>query len=290
MLQRLLKKRNLMNNKRKYLIDVWQDTIDILFNKGMFTPDYRDYLMAETTFYSEKAFLSSHRKNQPCRIEVVNNDCLYVAKKLQKQGYCPCVLNMASYKQPGGGVINGSSAQEEDIFRRTTIALSLFQYHPIGERYGIKVNEEHSYPLDLNWGAIYSPNIYYIKKGRDKGYKRRKNLGDPFGVISIAAIKHPELIDGEMAPWAKDVTRNKIHQMLSIPYRCDHDALVLGAFGCGAYGNPPSQMAALFKEVLERDEYKYLYDKIVFAILEDKNSHKGHNPEGNLQPFLETFH
>lgn len=277
------------NRKQRYLIDVWQDTIDILFNKGIVTPDYKDWMMAATTFYNEKAALPIGRKDNPCRIKVVNDDCLYVVKKLWKKGYKPCVLNMASYQRPGGGVINGSSAQEEDIFRRTTIALSLFQFHPIGERYGIKLNEEHSYPLDLNWGAIYSPNVIYLKKGRDQDYKLRQNLECTFGVISVPAMKYPELIGGEMAQWAKDVTRNKIHQILSIPSKHGHDALVLGAFGCGAYGNPPSQMAALFKEMLERDEYKYLYDKIVFAILEDNNSHRSHNPEGNLKPFLETF-
>jgi len=67
------------------------------------------------------------------------------------------------------------------------------------------------------------------------------------------------------------------------------DCLVLGAFGCGAFANPPNHMAELFKEVLLEKEFIKKFKFIVFSIFEDHNSNKRHNPNGNVLPFLEVF-
>ena len=63
------------------------------------------------------------------------------------------------------------------------------------------------------------------------------------------------------------------------------DSIVLGAFGCGAFQNPPKHIARLFHEVIDEEEFKDKYKLIAFAILEDHNSPRG----GNLQPFIEEF-
>jgi uncharacterized protein (TIGR02452 family) len=69
-----------------------------------------------------------------------------------------------------------------------------------------------------------------------------------------------------------------------------HDAIVLSAFGCGAYRAPPQLVAEAFREVIEEDLQLYRnYRKIVFAILDDHNTGKAHNPHGNLAPFAEVF-
>jgi len=66
-----------------------------------------------------------------------------------------------------------------------------------------------------------------------------------------------------------------------------HDCIVLGAFGCGAFRNPPRHIAELFKMVLQ--DFDGLFKEVHFAILEDHNSHQKHNPQGNLQPFKDVF-
>lgn len=63
------------------------------------------------------------------------------------------------------------------------------------------------------------------------------------------------------------------------------DSIVLDAFGCGAFQNPPKHIARLFHEVIDEEEFKDKYKLIAFAILEDHNSPRG----GNLQPFIEEF-
>jgi hypothetical protein len=44
-------------------------------------------------------------------------------------------------------------------------------------------------------------------------------------------------------------------------------------------------MAKLFKEVMSERPYKHAFKKIVFAVLDDQNTHREHNPEGNFIPF-----
>jgi uncharacterized protein (TIGR02452 family) len=69
----------------------------------------------------------------------------------------------------------------------------------------------------------------------------------------------------------------------------DHDALVLGAFGCGAFRNPPDDIAALFHEVFEEGEFAGRFRVVVFAIIDDNNSRHAHNPQGNVLPFQAVF-
>jgi uncharacterized protein (TIGR02452 family) len=79
--------------------------------------------------------------------------------------------------------------------------------------------------------------------------------------------------------------RNKIRTLFRVAKINKKTKLVLGAFGCGAYGNPPALVADLFKEILEEPEFKGAFDEICFAILEDKNSPSG----GNYAPFAKVF-
>jgi uncharacterized protein (TIGR02452 family) len=42
--------------------------------------------------------------------------------------------------------------------------------------------------------------------------------------------------------------------------------IVLGAFGCGAFGNTPQDVAAMFRDVLIKENLRSHFRKIVFAI------------------------
>lgn len=77
--------------------------------------------------------------------------------------------------------------------------------------------------------------------------------------------------------------------MLNIGLENGHDCIVLSAFGCGVYANPPTHVAELFKEVIYSKDFVNRYRMIVFAILGDANSFKEHNPEGNIIPFAKVF-
>ena len=109
-------------------------------------------------------------------------------------------------------------------------------------------------------------------------------------MVSVAAVKHPTLTsDGKLQPWTYDTLKNKVRQILSIALENGHTSIVLSAFGCGAYGTPPSEMAKIFDDVLKSDDYRGAFEDVVFAIINDSNSFNEHNPKGNFLPFIEQF-
>ena len=222
------------------------------------------------------------------KLTVVNMDCLYAAQSLIDMGFSPVVINNASFKRPGGGVERGSGAQEENIFRRSNLYESLYRFSEyLAKENGLPV-EEKQYPLPLEYGAIYSPSISVFRNSEDKNYSfLDKTYVMDF--ITIAAIKNPTLVDGKLIQRDAEIMKGKIKMMLNLGLYWENDAIVLGAFGCGAYGNPPEEIARLFKEVLDQEEYRNKFSRIVFAILDDGNSHRQHNPRGNYLPFKEIL-
>jgi hypothetical protein len=90
------------------------------------------------------------------------------------------------------------------------------------------------------------------------------------------------------AMWDAEEIEGKIESMFVAARRGRRDVLVLSAFGCGAFANPPSHVAQIFRRVLERS-FGNAFRHIVFAIVEDHNSKKAHNSQGNVLPFEAIF-
>ncbi len=69
---------------------------------------------------------------------------------------------------------------------------------------------------------------------------------------------------------------------------CGCHAFVVSAVGCGAYKHPPEEVAALFQEEIQSAGGDM--PLMMFAILDDHNTRKEHNPEGKFQPFYDVLH
>ena len=246
-------------------------------------------MMRNTVFYVREIRMDDiPPRDEPTIVEVQNIDCLYAGVQLKEQGYNPAVLNMASRRNPGGGVPTGAGAQEETLFRRTNLFRSLYQFAPYAEQYGIKPSH-HQYPLDRNYGGVYTPNAIYFRESEQKGYAL---LEKPvcLSFITVAGMNRPDLTDyGMIADHHVEPIKNKIRTIFRIGLVHGHDSLVLGALGCGAFRNPPRHVARLFHEVMDEPEFKDKYRRVIFAILDDHNAHQKHNPVGNFRPFAEEF-
>lgn len=207
-------------------------------------------------------------------IEVKNLDSLDAASELILEGHRKVsVLNMASWHTPGGGVLKGSRAQEEDLCRRTNLLYAIGMGSQfISDILGIEYNK--LYPLKT-FETILIENVTVFKKSNTYEYMK------PFrcNIITSAAIQNPVLIDGKLSEEDRDITKKKIKNII---FDSQGNALVLGAFGCGAYHNPPNEIAEIFKEVIEEGVPPYL-KKIVFAILDKKTT------DSNLKPFQDVF-
>ncbi|CAF1321792.1 unnamed protein product [Adineta ricciae] len=228
-------------------------------------------------------------------IRVQEEDCLVVYEQLVKDGYRPVLLNMANQTTPGGGYKKGDGAQEENIFRRSdyfrSLDLELDSYHdqraerfictsdceeePVGD-------EKRIYPMD-EFDAIYTSGLTVFRHSEDRGYAYMNKPLTDVCAIAIAAYRVPELDDNRLAPEAAVGMRKKIETIFSIAYRYGHDSLVLSAFGCGAFKNPPEHVAQLFLSVIE--QYAGFFKLVVFAIIDDHNTGGQLNREGNFKPF-----
>lgn len=245
-------------------------------------------LANKTILYSEEIKPHHHDAVYDTEIRAVNEDCLVFAHRLvTEQDLEVCVLNMANRRTPGGGVINGAGAQEEYLFRCSNYFQSLYQYSELSFMYGIE-HADSKYPLDRNFGGVYSPDVTVFRGPEEEGYPL---IDEPWKVnmIAVPAMSRPRLVSvggqQHIAPDLIEGVKNKMRTILRIAYMNRQDTLVLGALGCGAFHNPPRHVAQLFKEVIDEDEFKGIFKHIFFAIKEDHNS-KG---EGNFKPFADVF-
>lgn len=210
-------------------------------------------------------------------VMVEKSDCLVAAQRLVGEGYNPALLNFASAGHPGGGVERGSRAQEETICRRSTLTRSIYGFDShYAARYGYPYKPGNNYPLDnLSFSAVYSPDVTVFREGKECSL-----MENPYNVavITCAALNLGGRYslkltpDGHMPEKARDITRDKVRTIFRIGLQHGHDSLVLGAFGCGAFKNPPEEMAAIFHEVLEEPEFKDRFRLVTFSIIEDHNS------------------
>lgn len=210
-------------------------------------------------------------------IMVEENDCMKAAKRLVEEGYKPALLNFANGTHPGGGVETGARAQEESLCRCSTLTRSIYSFsEDMAKKYGYEHRDGNNYPLDnLNFSAIYSPSVTFFREGIECTL-----MEEPFhvSVITCAALNlngwHRLGLtpDNKMPEEAIKITGNKIRTIFRIALLNGCDSMVLGAFGCGAYKNPPEEVAAIFHQIMEEDEFKNKFRLITFSIIEDHNS------------------
>lgn len=250
--------------------------------------DFTRMLQGGRCFQKELPAVSAPDVDGGTRVLVEGNDCLVAAERLVREGYNPALLNFASAGHPGGGVETGARAQEETICRRSTLTRSIYSFDPqYAARYHYPLQPGNHYPIVSEFSAVYSPGVTVFREGVDCRF-----MEEPYevAVITCAALNLGGRYairltpDGHMPPRAIDITRNKIRTVFRIGLTCGHDSLVLGAFGCGAFHNPPEEMARLFHEVMEEPEFKNKYRLITFSIINDHNARNA-----NLEAFRSEF-
>lgn len=197
------------------------------------------------------------------------------------------VLNMASHKHPGGGWIRGAMAQEEALCYRSSLSLSL---------------PRHYYPWRHLTG-VYTPDVVVIRGDHANGHVLL--LDDPnvqpadlpvFSVLSVAAINRPATRMGVPPPAGagqpnrrrqllfadtetRDLTKSKMRMTLRMAGARGHSLLVLGALGCGAFCNPPEEVATCWLEVLQEPEFAGgWWREVWFAVFDTRR-------EGNYEIF-----
>jgi len=228
--------------RRHDLINIYKDTIyqctkvgvSADLKKGSVSTTYKSSLLADTLA----------PKFDSMTVDVINEDTFEAASKFVGTGNV-VILNMASCYAAGGGVKGGAMAQEEELFRRSNYFVSL---------------SDKFYPLNIG-DTIYTPKVTVIK---DKTYNM---LSVPFTIAAIAAaaLRKPILtMKGQYYEKDYDAMVIIIDNIFKAAYANNHEILILGALGCGAYGNPPAEVIQIFNKCLQK--YWGCFRRVVFAV------------------------
>ncbi len=182
------------------------------------------------------------------------------------------VLNFASAMRPGGGVKNGSSAQEEALCRCSTLYPTLDCRWLWQEFYDVNRDANDVRHSDA---CIYSPSVVICKT--DESIPKRMKPEDwvAVDVISCAAPNlrskpsnqhNPETGVSQKVTDAElyEIHLKRAKHILTIAAANKVDILVLGAFGCGAFCNDPKVVAQAYHAAIS--ELRHYFDKIEFAI------------------------
>ncbi|WP_438447032.1 TIGR02452 family protein [Gorillibacterium sp. sgz5001074] len=212
-----------------------------------------------------------HERGELPRIEVTDESTLVATKRLvQKEGIRNTLcLNFASAKNPGGGFLGGSQAQEESLARSSGLYPCISQ---MDEMYSYNRSLKTCFYSDY---MIYSPNVPVFRD--DAGGL----LNCPYLVSMITAPAVNAGVVREREPdkvkMIEPVMLERMRYILSVAAHHGAKGLVLGAFGCGVFKNNPSDISRMFKHVLIDEQYGTLFDRIVFAILDKTDGKKTFN-------------
>jgi uncharacterized protein (TIGR02452 family) len=271
---------------RMSLADIAKQTVQLLPGLLATRPDVgtKGFLFKSSGFTSILPNL--HPNLPPTAIRVIDSDTIDAALSLSppanpssnttSQTQTPssvCILNMANATHAGGGFKHGALAQEESICYRSSLIFTLkLRFYPLPDQ-----------------SAIFSPRVLIIRENLVSGHDLL-DLRVPadlpvLSVISCAAVCQPALKKDFTIPATasgtarltyahqkdKQLMLSKMRIILRTCMINDCRKVVLGAFGCGAFANPPGEVAEMWKTVLSEPEFGGWWEEIVFAVLDGRN-------------------
>ena len=216
------------------------------------------------------------RDRYETRFSVELETTLYVARQLHAAGVRPLALNFASARNPGGGFQRGSMAQEQSLAYASALYMCLvgremYWEHPTGSNEGLYDDY-----------VIYSPNVPVF---RDDEHVLIEPW--PCSFITSAAPNAATFVEQsdnhrEARKRVAEVFYKRAAKVLTIAANAGHEHLVLGAWGCGAFGCDPDMVAMSFYQLLQA-RFHGTFREVVFAIKEDRPSHP------TVAPFFRRF-
>lgn len=215
-------------------------------------------------------------------VGIADQDTLVTARKAHEAGFKPFVLNLANKLSIGGGVETGALAQEEVIFQRTDLFLSLYphgRYVPVDTHNKQHLGRHHYNEMIGEFASYYSGQVtvladeegkletpFAIAVGTMAGY----DLGKP--EYYEPSLKSKGTAPQDLMPQFKELTKTKIRHILDVALLHGHDYLILGALSCGAFrlendnNATATYVAEAYRAVLLEDAYFGQFKHIEFAI------------------------
>ncbi|NHZ61688.1 TIGR02452 family protein [Massilia genomosp. 1] len=210
------------------------------------------------------------------QFEVRNESSLAAARRIVGAGRPdPLCLNFASAKNPGGGFLGGAEAQEENLAKSSGLYACIVQ---MTQMYAAnRALRSCIYNDDM----IYSPKVPVF---RDDAYGF---LDAPYlaSFVTAPAVNRGALArnEPERMPDVEACMLRRIDKLLALALHHGHTDLILGAWGCGVFGNLPGEMAGWFgAQLLHNPRYQNAFAHVTFAVLD-------RHDRGTFAAFDEVF-
>jgi len=253
-------------NERTVNVAIAKETLAILKKKEYTAPSGKvvnlskeiDFAVQNTVIHEGDVDQITHIFYKDPVIEVTNETTSQAAVRLAKLGKTNIVaLNFASAKNPGGGFISGALAQEEDLCRASGLYVCT-KSKPMFYNRNI-LCEDTFYTDDI----IYSPNVPFFRDDHNIF------LEEPYllSIVSSPAPNIRSLTSEGLDSILDDVFTKRTMKILEVASRHYHKNIVLGAWGCGAFGNDPKRVAASFMKSLK--EFP-VFEHVCFAVYDTR--------------------
>jgi len=261
-------------NPKKTNVKIAEETLEILKEGYYLSPstgkvisiaDERDYCVKNAILYDNYVSVLPASYSD-AKVEVVNETTAQAAQRLLDSGSGKVIaLNFANATTPGGGFLYGANAQEEDLARCSALYASIRRQTSYYNN-NVRNNDDY-YTHDM----IYSPDVVFF---RDKSLYF---LEKPFK-LSIITAPAPNLYAIEEPDYERleSIFTYRINKLLNIALYHNYQNIVLGAWGCGAFGNDPNMVASIFKKCIKLNPG---FKNICFAVYDTRPG----------QPVFETF-
>ncbi|KAJ7758748.1 hypothetical protein B0H16DRAFT_1370463 [Mycena metata] len=231
----------------------------------------------QTAYYTPDSLLSTwHSRGQAqpdpvsgeTVIDILNSTTLAAARNAGLNGRKPpiAILNFASAEQPGGGFINGASAQEESIARSSTLYASLMT--PTAQQF-YTLHSGDARDGFYTHAMVYSPRVVIFRTddGASAVPMEVDVLTSP-AVYAALVRKHSE---GDPEAEITRVMRERMARILFLFERRQVRNIILGSFGTGVFENDVDTVAAIWAELLcgPRARFRHSFAYVAFAVMDD---------------------
>ena len=206
--------------------------------------------------------------NPDMKIKVVSSGTVNAAYYYKRGVNSVAMLNFADAKKPGGWPEDGAPTQEENMCRTTNMFEALILDECM-QKYYLKNNKKQT--VD-HIDEAYSDTIIYLRDVvilKDDVTYERVNPKCVDVIVCPAPCGNLKNVEAVLIP--------RMRALVKAAYDNGVTDLILGAWGCGAFGQKPKVVAKCFAKVLKELP---LFDSVIFAFkqtiegLEEKDSTK----------------
>lgn len=261
-----------MNSRAR--VALAQETLAIIERGFYLSPTGRQVTIAEaaqtavagTKSYQPNAFpseltLPPTAPRYQTAFEVTDETTLVAARRLSAEDSTADLLclNFASAKNPGGGFLRGTQAQEESLARSSALYPCLLRHSAMYD-----YNRRANTCLYSDY-MIFSPSVPMFRADDGTLLEESYNVS----VLTSPAVNAGALRRNEPHNVAaiQPTMAQRLQKLLWVAQQNGQKRLILGAWGCGVFDNDAAMVAALFHAALEPQSlFGQAFERVVFAV------------------------